>query len=703
VDSNATFQEHFDGVVMLAWSQHRPQLHGNGDHYAARFAKLCPTLLVQADQSTRTYHFESTAVAGVVVLHIWSKSCPERDRILADAIREHGIHRPLLWIRDTAFESFIRAFACPLKVYHASKDYFVDQDSRVEAPLHLATVLRFVDLLVAVSDGIRDSFLTRGQYRGSSHVASMGGDADSKTPADTETGRAEQIDGTGFSSLIDHIARIADFAKPGEPAHVQLRILVMYCDHATFTATTREHLEAFKAYSKHEVWYAVATRDAAVMTRLDFFDVVILHYSVRLSLESYIAAPVASALKQFTGCKVLFIQDEYETTETARRWIEQLAIDVLFTCVPKNQREEVYPTSRFPDIEFHQNLTGYSPDRFEQRGSIKPIANRSCVIGYRGRQLPYWYGELGRDKYRIGVEMRRVCNERGIPVDIEWDDTKRIYGTSWYDWLQDCRATLGTESGSNVFDYDGTIRAEIEKAMRTNPRLEYEEVWNRWVAPHEGKVRMNQISPRVFEAIAMNTALILYEGEYSGIIEPDVHYIPLKKDFSNVDDVLDKVRDDDFVKPLVDRAFTDVIASRDWNYSSFIARVDRILENRATPGDRPPSVSALVGARGAFGDRVQVELQHRQTVLGNMVLDAVLAPNDLQVSTSIDYLTPYPSTRVSAADVLASLKAFVGQRLQHRPRVHKSAVWCYQLPFRFYRGMLAAGSGIGRVFRRNAS
>ena len=72
-------------------------------------------------------------------------------------------------------------------------------------------------------------------------------------------------------------------------------------------------------------------------------------------------------------------------------------------------------------------------------------------------------------KYRIGVDVKALAQERGLPVDIEVDDTKRIYGTDWYRFLGSARATLGTESGSNVFDFDGNVRSEIERRLAQNP------------------------------------------------------------------------------------------------------------------------------------------------------------------------------------------------------------------------------------------
>ena len=51
------------------------------------------------------------------------------------------------------------------------------------------------------------------------------------------------------------------------------------------------------------------------------------------------------------------------------------------------------------------------------------------------------------------------------------------------------------------------------------------------------------ISPRHFEAAAFRICQVLFEGEYSGVLRPMVHYIPLKKDFSNFDQVVGLIGD----------------------------------------------------------------------------------------------------------------------------------------------------------------
>ncbi|MFX6040791.1 hypothetical protein ABTE96_22725, partial [Acinetobacter baumannii] len=72
-----------------------------------------------------------------------------------------------------------------------------------------------------------------------------------------------------------------------------------------------------------------------------------------------------------------------------------------------------------------------------------PLRERGVLIGYRGRQLPHHYGLLGHEKFIIGERVRMEAQKRGLRVDVESDESKRIYG-SWYRFLGSCRATLGT-------------------------------------------------------------------------------------------------------------------------------------------------------------------------------------------------------------------------------------------------------------------
>ncbi len=451
-----------------------------------------------------------------------------------------------------------------------------------------------------------------------------------------------------FTILSEWIDRFFETPRTKEK---RFNVLVVYDDRSTHVVTVREHLESFALFSRNDVSFSVATFDGfreaypGTMAFLRLYDSVVIHYSVRLSVEAHLSPACTEALQGYGGLKIAFVQDDYETTEITRKWIERLGIHAVFTIVPKTYVEAVYPKWRFPYVDFRETLAGFVPLKPKPPKRLKPIAERKWVIGYRGRDLPYWYGNLGREKLAIGQGMRRICDERGIPVNIEWEADRRIYGDDWYLFLENSKATLATESGANVFDEYGDIRRNIEKALATDPTLSYEQIFVRYLAQHEGKVVVNQVSPKVFESIAYKTALVMFEGTYSGVVDPWKHYIPLKKDFSNVDDVLSKLANDAYLQALADRAYGHVVESGHYSYRRFVESFDDFLADTIGWSKDYELVYGLVGLRNRVGWKLRPE-QSREVDLGRgMVTRAPLdmeAPLKVQLPLSV--LRPWHST-----------------------------------------------------------
>ena len=376
-----------------------------------------------------------------------------------------------------------------------------------------------------------------------------------------------------------------------------LNVLMLLDPRYLYINTIRDYCESFDLYSRHRVTYASTCRPtqglpgALAQCPRDFssFDVLCINYSSRIAFDELtVDARTYELIRDFRGYKILFIQDEYDRTDTVREKIRTLGINRVFSCVPPQYLSRVYPPEACPGVAFNSVMTGYVPPALEQLGNPRPLAERPCHVVYRGRSLPYYYGELAREKCYIGMMVKAACLRRHLPEDIEWADSKRLYGHEWIRFLQSGRATLGTESGANVFDVDGSIRANIETAMRLNPRLTYREARDAYFQEDNIGVRMNQISPKLFEFIAAKTALILFEGSYSGVLEPGRHYLALKKDGSNLDAILDRLEDIDFLAELTERTYQDIVASRKYSFESFVRLVDAVLDElpAAPPGDR---------------------------------------------------------------------------------------------------------------------
>ena len=69
----------------------------------------------------------------------------------------------------------------------------------------------------------------------------------------------------------------------------------------------------------------------------------------------------------------------------------------------------------------------------------------------------------------------------------------------------------------------------VEKFVRQYPDATFEEIKVKFLAPYENLIKLNQISPRCFEAAALRTVMVLYVGDYSGILKPWRHFVPLEK------------------------------------------------------------------------------------------------------------------------------------------------------------------------------
>jgi hypothetical protein len=370
-------------------------------------------------------------------------------------------------------------------------------------------------------------------------------------------------------------------AESEDRANMPTKVLVAYDANSTHVQTTLDYLRAVYRSTNYDVEYVHVIQGAVIDFDFSPYDVVFHNYCARLCFEGYVSASYRAALRVFRGLKVLAVQDEYDETNRLKEAILDLRFDIVLTCVPQASIEYVYPSREFSHIKFITVYTGYAPDDAASlQAPIKPLKDRRVILGYRGRDIGGRYGQLAFDKYEIGRRMKELCIERGITHDIAMDAKSRIYGLAWFDFLGDCRAMLGTESGSNVFDFDGSIMKsfrELSGSLGRPANCEEFAKAEPVVAVRERGINMAQISPRVFECAMMRTPMVLFEGGYSGVIEPHEHYVPLRKDFSNAVEVLERLQDIEALEAMTERAYRHLIASDRFTYRAFWRRLGSVI------------------------------------------------------------------------------------------------------------------------------
>src|SRR5207249_4610850 len=138
------------------------------------------------------------------------------------------------------------------------------------------------------------------------------------------------------------------------------------------------------------------------------------------------------------------------------------------------------------------------------------------------------------------------------------------------------RIVLGVESGANLFDFTGEVEKWCEKfcaIRRDRDQLSeafYLEMHRAYLHRFEDNVHYAQISPRHLEAAATRTLQLLYEGDYSGIFVPGRHYIPLKRDLSNLQEAIEAAADPRYWYEITEATFHEITANSALQYEAFV-------------------------------------------------------------------------------------------------------------------------------------
>lgn len=360
-----------------------------------------------------------------------------------------------------------------------------------------------------------------------------------------------------------------------------MKILVLdYSSIAVDRNTILEHLYSFQNYSDHQVLYINAYYWIPPFLHLLPFDMIIYHYtflSQKWSGKEHFSklTKKVEKLKKCGAYSVAMPQDEYVNSDLLNEFFKKLNVHSLYTCLEESEWEKVNPKAKSGLKHYKTVLTGYIDDRSLNLVPkyYKPHSERSLDIGYRARKLPFWLGKHGTIKWRLTEIFQAACKKTNLNVDLSNRYEDVFMGDSWYEFLADCRVVLGCEGGSSLHDPDGEIRKEVDLYMDMHPDASFEEVDKNVLKGRDGNLNLFAISPRHFEAVMTKTCQVLVEGNYHGIFKPDIHYIPLKKDFSNIDEVLLKIQDQDYCEKMAEKAYEDIVLNSDYTYRKFVNEI----------------------------------------------------------------------------------------------------------------------------------
>jgi hypothetical protein len=379
--------------------------------------------------------------------------------------------------------------------------------------------------------------------------------------------------------------------------------LLLYHRPALFpdAATITDHINAFERYSRFPFWKLNTDRGFPKgLTELEF-DAIVVHYTVFASGPSpfMLDDDFLEYADSAASYKVAFFQDEHQYCQKRFGFLNEHRFDCVYTCIEPEHFDATYRRyTEVPTLVSH--VPAYvAPEMVATAERLhRPDAEREIDIGYRARPTPPFFGRGGMDKVEIANRFLGRAGDADLRLDISTREQDRLYGENWYRLIANCRGFLGTESGASCVDLEDEVREEYERLVAAGEEATIERLERGALGRWDWKVPLRTTSSRHFEAAALRSCLLMYEGRYSGVLRPMEHYIPLQKDLSNFDAAIELFSDPEVRRELTENAYRDLIASGQHSYERFIAGFDRTLI--AAGLDPPPADAAPAEVKPAL-------------------------------------------------------------------------------------------------------
>ncbi len=274
---------------------------------------------------------------------------------------------------------------------------------------------------------------------------------------------------------------------------------------------------------------------------------------------------IRNCLSHIDGPKVWFLINEFRAVGTQLLQATRAGATVIASQLPADVAQDFigpHFSGRVIDMPHALDAGFFRPG--------PQIKDRPLDIGFRGGSYPEYVGHNDRE---LLFDLSRICASRlNLRVDVKAERLES--DDEWRSFLGHCRAVVGHEAGADYLDMDDSIRDTINRLYGKLSSAELLELAKYLIAHVRPALRLSGriVAPRSFDAIGTKTCQLLFPGRYNDLLEPNIHYIRLERDFSNLDEVTLRLRDDDYLQRLADHAYEWAMDSQ-----TYAHRVSRLL------------------------------------------------------------------------------------------------------------------------------
>ena len=320
---------------------------------------------------------------------------------------------------------------------------------------------------------------------------------------------------------------------------------------------------AFLASPRLDVMYCDINRPHHVLVAsmaIDSFDLIVVSH-LALGDDVKDIAPWTELLAKRRGALVSFIGNEYDLMAEKIEFLRDSRADIV--CSQLSLAAAQYLYAELDQAKIISLPHALNPDVYQSVTNAK----RTTDIGFIGAVYPTWVGDLERTMLLLATS--EIAPLLGLSHDIRLQNLPR---DQWAAFLSTTRAIIGAESGSYYLHRKGALLTEAKQWCEANPTAQFDDVEARFFGDRSGVPSGKTISSRHFEPIGTRTCQILLEGSYAGLLEPNEHYIPVRKDLQDLPEALRRATDEGIRVAVTNRAYEHVMSAH-----TYAHRVDTLV------------------------------------------------------------------------------------------------------------------------------
>ena len=246
--------------------------------------------------------------------------------------------------------------------------------------------------------------------------------------------------------------------------------------------------------------------------------------------------------------KVYFIGNEYKHMPEKMKFTKQINANLFITQTHLPQVIKLYKDHLKINVSYI-NSGGLDEEVFYPKINFD---DRKILIGYRSYLEPEYFGHQDRlDLYNF---LKKFSVRSTLNYDLSVRAEDRFAYIDWSNFLNKCKCLVSSNTGYSYFSLNDDLRNKVNNSNLKN----FSEIYDKFFKNSPKGVEWRALTGKSIEAAGCKTAQILVEGDYGEHFKPNVHYIPLKKDFSNFEECIEKLNNKNIVNSIIENSYTIV-------------------------------------------------------------------------------------------------------------------------------------------------